>query len=102
VKNDGGHHNGITVSDMSTYNTFNNCSAIGNTGTGIATFGNWNTGNTFNNCTSMYNTGTAFGQSRDAFNNYGDSHTTIHGGMYCCNRSPQSAVLCRSIPTLSS
>src|SRR5205085_9877170 len=42
---------------------------------------------------SMHNTGNAFSQSHDAFGNYGDHHTTIIGGKYCCNRSPAPAAI---------
>lgn len=93
VKNGAGNHNGISVTDMSTYNTFNKCSAVGNTGNGIAVFGNWNVYNTFNGCTSMYNTGAAFATGRDAFNNFEDRHLTIVGGTFCCNRSPAPGAL---------
>jgi hypothetical protein len=93
VKNGGGEHNGISVTDMSSNNTFSHCSAVGNSRSGIATFGNWNAYNTFVDCTSMYNTGNAFAQSRDAFGNFGDHHTTIVGGTFCCNRGSGPAAL---------
>jgi hypothetical protein len=53
VRNGGGNHNGINIADMSANNTFTHCSAISNTRSGIATFGNWNSYNTFTDCTSM-------------------------------------------------
>lgn len=93
VRNGGGNHNGINIADMSTNNMFTHCSALSNTRSGIATFGNWNSYNTFIDCTSMYNTGTAFGQSRDAFGTLQDHHTKIVGGTYCCNRTSAPSAL---------
>lgn len=87
AKNGGGGKNGIDVTDISTYNTFNNCSAISNNGTGIKMFGNFNQHNTFNNCTVKYNTAGQFGQGSDSFGNYGDDFTTITGGTFCCARN---------------
>ena len=92
VKNGAGGHNGINVTDISTYNTFNNCVAVNNTGGGIKMFGNFNQHNAFNNCTAQYNTGGQFGQGKDSFGNYGDDFTTVTGGNFGCARNG-SAIL---------
>jgi Pectate lyase superfamily protein/Putative Ig domain len=92
AKNATGGDNGISVTDISTYNTFNNCSALNNTGGGIMLFGNHNVHNTFKNCTSMYNQGWQLGQAPDATGSYGDYHTTINGGKYCCARATAAII----------
>lgn len=84
AKNGTGAMNGISITDLSTFNTFNDCAALNNVQTGIMTFGNFNQHNTFNRCTSKYNTLAQFGQGKDAFGNYGDDFTTIDSGNYCC------------------
>jgi hypothetical protein len=86
ANNGGGNDNGITISDQSSYNTFNNCVANNNQQKGIALFGNYNTHNTFNNCTAMYNTMAAFAQGPDYAGNYNDNYTTVTGGTFCCQR----------------
>jgi len=43
---------GISITDISTYNTFNHCAALNNVQTGVMMFGNFNQHNTFNNCTA--------------------------------------------------
>jgi hypothetical protein len=93
ANNGGGGHNGFTISDISTYNTFTNCTALNNDGKGIAMFGNYNTHNTFNNCTAKYNTQAQFSQSPDWEGNYHDDYTTINGGTYCCQRSTAAALV---------
>jgi hypothetical protein len=83
----GGHgKNGISVTDMSTYNTFLGCVTLSNDGTGIMMFGNFNDHNTFVSCISKDNTSSQFGQGQDAFGSYGDHFTTIEGGIFCCGR----------------
>jgi hypothetical protein len=77
-----GREHGICITDISQYNTFNDCVAQYMDGGGIVLFGNFNQHNTFNNCTSQYNMGGQFGQSRDSFGHYEDSFTTINGGFY--------------------
>ena len=84
AKNGTGAMNGISITDISTYNTFQDCVALNNTQTGIMMFGNFNHHNTFENCTARGNTVAQFGQGKDAFGNFGDDFTTIHGGDYCC------------------
>lgn len=84
VMNGAGAMNGISITDMSSYNTFHDCSALNNVQTGIMMFGNFNQHNTFVNCTAKGNTVAQFGQGKDAFGNYGDDFTTIEGGDYCC------------------
>jgi len=86
AKNGGEGKNGISVTDISTYNTFIGCATISNKGTGIMMFGNFNTHNAFVNCVSKDNTSSQFGQGKDAFGNYGDHFTTIEGGTFCCDR----------------
>jgi hypothetical protein len=92
AKNGGDNKNGISVTDVSTYNTFNNCAALGNSGSGIKMFGNFNQHNTFNNCTAEFNTSSQFSQGKDSFGNYGDRYTTITGGTYCCARGRSSVL----------
>lgn len=84
VMNGAGAMNGISITDMSSYNTFHDCSALNNVQTGIMMFGNFNQHNTFANCTAKGNTVAQFGQGKDAYGNYGDDFTTIDGGDYCC------------------
>ncbi len=86
ANNGGASKNGISITDMSTYNTFSGCVALNNSGTGIMMFGNFNDHNTFLNCVSESNTSGQFGQGKDAFGNYGDHFTTIDGGVFCCER----------------
>jgi hypothetical protein len=86
ANNGTGGDNGITISDQSSYNTFNNCVANNNQGKGIALFGNYNTHNTFNNCTAKFNTMAAFAQGPDYAGNYHDNYTTVTGGTFCCQR----------------
>lgn len=92
AKNAGGNKNGISVTDISTYNSFNNCVAMNNTGSGIKMFGNFNQHNSFNNCVVEYNIASQFGQGKDSFGNYADHYTTITGGTYCCARGPSSVL----------
>jgi hypothetical protein len=84
--NGGDGKNGISITDISTYNTFNGCITLNNDGTGIMMFGNFNVHNTFVNCVSKGNTSSQFGQGKDAFGNYGDHFTIIEGGIFCCDR----------------
>jgi hypothetical protein len=86
AENGGGGHNGFSITDISTYNTFTNCVALNNSGNGIATFGNYNQHNTFNNCTVKYNQNSGFGQFADYAGTYNDHYTTINGGTFCCVR----------------
>lgn len=93
AKNGTGGMNGISITDISTYNTFNHCAALNNMQTGIMMFGNFNQHNTFNNCTAKGNTVAQFGQGKDAFGNYGDDFTSINGGDYCCSSRSGSAII---------
>jgi hypothetical protein len=86
AENGGGAHNGFSITDVSTYNTFTNCVALNNTGKGIAMFGNYNEHNTFNNCTAKYNQDAQFGQGPAYDGTYNDHYTTINGGTFCCAR----------------
>ncbi len=90
VKNGGGNHNGISITDISQYNTFNDCVVLNNTGAGISMFGNQNIHNTFNNCTVKYNTNSQLGQSWTWDHQFQDHYTTINGGVYCCARGPHA------------
>jgi hypothetical protein len=92
AKNGTGGHNGISVTDISTYNIFNNCVALNNTNIGIATFGNHNVHNTFNNCTAKFNDSWQFGQIHGADGSYADYFTTINGGTFCCARDSSTIV----------
>jgi hypothetical protein len=92
AKNGGNGKNGINVTDVSTYNAFDDCVALANNGTGIMMFGNFNTHNTFNNCTAKYNTLSQFGQGKDSFGNYGDHFTSIKDGTYCCARGHSNII----------
>src|SRR5581483_3962095 len=65
VKNGGGNHNGISITDISQYNTFNNC-------------------------TVKYNTNSQLGQSWTWDHQFQDHYTTINGGVYCCARGPHA------------
>jgi len=94
--------NGIDVTDISTNNTFNNCVALNNNGSGIKTFGNFNEHNVFNNCTAKYNTDGQFGQGPDSFGNYGDYYNSINGGVFCCARGSNSIItLASQLSTMS-
>ena len=93
AKNGAGAMNGISITDISTYNTFNDCAALNNSQTGIMMFGNFNQHNTFNRCTSKYNTLTQFGQGKDAFGNYRDDFTTIDSGYFCCGLLNGSTII---------
>jgi len=86
----GAGKNGISITDISTYNTFTGCVTLDNNGTGIMMFGNFNVHNTFVDCVSKGNTSSQFGQGKDAFGNYGDHFTTIEGGTFCCDRGHSS------------
>lgn len=92
VKNGGGSKNGISITDISTYNTFNSCAALSNSGSGIKMFGNFNQHNTFNNCIAEFNTSSQFSQGMDSFGHYADYYTTVTGGTYCCARGPSSVL----------
>jgi hypothetical protein len=92
ARNGTGGDNGISVTDMSTDNVFNNCAAYNNEGGGIILFGNHNTHNTFNNCTSMFNLGWQFGQSHAINGTYTDYFTTVNGGTYCCARGASAII----------
>ncbi len=93
AKNGGGGHNGISVTDYSTYNTFNNCVALNNTGNGILTFGDRNSHNTFNNCIAKYNTQAQIGQMAAWNGTYTDYYNKIIGGTFCCARAIHSRVV---------
>jgi hypothetical protein len=93
AKNGTGAMNGISITDMSSYNTWNDCAALNNVQTGIMMFGNFNRHNTFNHCMAKSNTVAQFGQGKDAFGNYGDDFTTIEGGDYCCAPRRGSTIL---------
>ena len=86
AKNGAGGHNGFSITDVSTYNTFTNCVALNNSGKGIATFGNYNQHNTFTNCTVKYNQDAQFGQFAAYDGTFNDHYTTIQGGTFCCAR----------------
>lgn len=92
ANNGGEGKNGISITDISTYNTFIGCSTTNNKGTGIMMFGNFNAHNTFVNCVSKGNTSSQFGQGKDAFGNYGDHFTTIEGGTFGWGRGHSSVV----------
>lgn len=85
ANNGTGQHNGFSVTDISEYNTFNNCTALNNDGIGIALFGNGNDHNTFNNCTAKFNRG-QLSQGPGADGLYRDHFTTVTGGTFCCTR----------------
>lgn len=93
AKNGGTGKNGIDVTDMSTYNTFNNCVAIGNQGSGIKMFGNYNVHNTFNDCQLQSNSDGQFGQGQDAFGHLADHYTTITGGAFSGGESSGFSVV---------
>ncbi len=93
ANNGGGGHNGISITDKSTYNTFNNCVALNNTGNGIITFGDHNTNNTFNNCIAKYNTQSQIGQMAAWDGTYTDFYNTVNGGTFCCVRAVHRAVV---------
>jgi pectate lyase-like protein len=86
ASNGAGGHNGFSITDVSTYNTFTNCVALRNSGKGIALFGNNNHHNTFNNCTAKYNQDAQFGQGPAYDGTYNDHYTTVNGGTFCCAR----------------
>jgi hypothetical protein len=92
ARNGTGGENGISITDLSTDNVFNNCAAYNNQGSGIMLFGNHNNRNTFNNCTSMFNLGWQFGHAHAANGTYADSFTTVKGGKYCCARSASAII----------
>jgi hypothetical protein len=96
AKNGTGGHNGISVTDMSTYNTFNNCAALNNSNIGIALFGNHNIHNTFNNCTSQFNESWQFGQVNAADGTFTDYYTTVNGGKFCCARGASAIIEVKS------
>jgi hypothetical protein len=100
AKNGTGQHNGISVTDISMYNTFNNCQALNNENGGIELFGNHNEHNSFNNCVSMFNIASQFGQTNAADGSFADAFTTVSGGTYCCARGP-SPVLQVNSPNFS-
>ncbi|HZR31547.1 MAG TPA: glycosyl hydrolase family 28-related protein [Terriglobales bacterium] len=77
----GGGHNGISVTDQSTHNTFVNCQGLSNTGNGISTFGTGNSNNSFISCQAKYNTAQQFYQVPGT-----DDNTTVIGGVFCCGR----------------
>ncbi len=79
-------HNGINITDVSQFNTFNNCQATGNDQHGIDMFGSYDVGNTFNNCISKFNVGRQFNFSSGFSGQYADDSTTISGGTFCCAR----------------
>jgi hypothetical protein len=93
AKNGRGAMNGISITDISTYNTFHDCAVLNNVQTGIMMFGNFNQHNTFDGCTSEYNSLAQFGQGKDAFGNYGDDFTTINSGNYCCGLQKGGTVI---------
>jgi Putative Ig domain len=84
--------NGISITDVSTYNVFNNCTALNNSNIGIATFGNFNIHNSFNNCTAKYNQSWQLGQFADAFGNLDDQYTIVTGGTFCCARGGSAII----------
>jgi hypothetical protein len=92
AKNGTGSHNGISVTDVSQYNTFNDCVAINNSNVGILLFGNHNEHNTFNNCTSTGNQSWQFGQTNSADGTYTDYFTTINGGQFCCGNGGSAII----------
>jgi pectate lyase-like protein len=92
AKHGGGGHNGFSITDVSTYNTFTNCVALNNSGKGIAMFGYYNHHNTFNNCTAKYNQDGQFVQAPDVTGAYHDHYTTINGGTFCCARQPNATI----------
>ena len=96
AKNGTGGHNGFTIADISTYNTFNNCVALNNSNIGIATFGNHNVHNTFNNCTSEFNESWQLGQVNAADGTFTDDYTTVNGGKFCCARGPSAIIEVKS------
>ena len=75
-------HNGISITDVSQYNTFNNCSSTGNDTVGIDMFGSYDVGNTFNNCTSKLNQGKQVNFSSGFSGQYADDNTTFNGGFF--------------------
>jgi hypothetical protein len=87
VAKNGVGHNGINITDVSQFNTFNNCQSTGNDQHGIDMFGSYDVGNTFNNCVSEFNAGRQFNFSPDYSGQYADDSTTINGGTFCCARS---------------
>jgi hypothetical protein len=93
ANNGKGFDNGITISDISTHNTFTDCVANNNEGKGIAMFGNFNTNNTFKNCTAMFNTDAAFAQGPAYGGTYNDNYTTVTGGVFCCQRVKNSNIV---------
>jgi len=87
VAKNGIGHNGINITDVSQFNTFNNCQSTGNDQHGIDMFGSYDVGNTFNNCVSKFNGGRQFNFSSGYSGQYADDSTTINGGTFCCARS---------------
>ena len=86
VAKNGVGHNGINITDVSQFNTFNNCQSTGNDQHGIDMFGSYDIGNTFNNCVSEFNAGRQFNFSSGYSGQYADDSTTINGGTFCCVR----------------
>lgn len=93
VENGAGNHHGIAVADISTHNTFRNCAAINNTGTGIALFGNYNMYNTFDHCSASGNTVYQIGTGPDAFGHWEDHYTTLIGGSYVAPAGSQYSAI---------
>lgn len=90
--NGGDGKNGISITDMSTYNTFDHCVALSNSGTGIMMFGSYDVHNSFSHCVAKYNSVSQFGQGMDAFGDYGDDFTTVTAGVFCCARGKSNIV----------
>src|SRR5258708_6840514 len=77
-----GGGNGLAIEYYSSHNTFTNCVMTGDSGTGIATFGNFNQYNTFNSCTVTGNNPQQFVQETDILALHQDHYTTISGGSF--------------------
>jgi hypothetical protein len=86
VARNGVGFNGINITDVSQFNTFNNCLSTGNDQNGINLFGSYDVGNTFNNCISEFNAGRQFQFGSGFSGQYADDSTTINGGTFCCAR----------------
>lgn len=92
ANNTTGLKNGINVTDVSQFNTFNNCAASGNDKAGIAMFGSYDVNNTFNNCIIQRNKGGQFAMNADASGQYADDNVTISGGRYSDDRGGHALV----------